>query len=205
MQNGDQHYVGERPCKRDHLGLRLTATGTCIECRRQNEKNRYWNNHEKALARANAKSLKNREKLALRAKHRRTNETPEQKAVRLEKARIKAALWRETNPNHFGTKLVKKRYSQSVRGRTKKNAHSGKRRAALIQRTPQWLADDDLWVIEQAYELAVLRTKMFGFNWHVDHIIPLQGKLVSGLHAPNNLQVIPGKENLAKHIKFTPA
>jgi hypothetical protein len=47
-----------------------------------------------------------------------------------------------------------------------------------------------------------LRTKMTGIEWHVDHIIPLQGKNVSGLHTPYNLQVIPASWNTAKGNKF---
>jgi hypothetical protein len=76
------------------------------------------------------------------------------------------------------------------------------RKISLLQRTPNWLTDDDLWMIEQAYELASLRTKMFGFKWHVDHVIPLRGKQVSGLHVPTNLQVIPQSENQRKTNKF---
>jgi hypothetical protein len=52
--------------------------------------------------------------------------------------------------------------------------------------------------MEQAYELAQLRTNIFGFPWHVDHTIPLRGRIVSGLHVPTNLQVIPGAENSRK-------
>ena len=77
-----------------------------------------------------------------------------------------------------------------------------RRRSALLLRNPKWLTKDDLWLIEQAYEIAVLRTKMFGFYWHVDHVFPLQGKQVSGLHVPTNLQVIPARENLTKSNKM---
>ena len=56
-------------------------------------------------------------------------------------------------------------------------------------------------MIEEAYSLAQLRTQMFGFPWHVDHIIPLQGKKVSGLHVPSNIQVIPALENVKKSNK----
>jgi len=43
---------------------------------------------------------------------------------------------------------------------------------------------------------------MFGFSWHVDHIIPLQGKTVSGFHTPQNLRVIPGVDNLRKNNRY---
>jgi hypothetical protein len=100
---------------------------------------------------------------------------------------------------------VKKRYKQTQQGKANTLANDAKRRAAKLQRTPAWLTVDDLWMLEQAYELAALRTKMFGFSWHVDHIIPLQGKLVSGLHVPTNVRVIPGIENVRKANRYAPA
>lgn len=84
----------------------------------------------------------------------------------------------------------------------KKSANEARRRAAMMSRTPKWLTKDDKWMIEQAYELASIRSKIFGFAWHVDHIVPLQGKKVSGLHVPNNLQVIPCADNARKHCKY---
>jgi len=85
------------------------------------------------------------------------------------------------------------------------NAATVKRRLAKISRTPKWVTSEEHWLIEQAYELAQLRTKVFGFSWHVDHIIPLQGKHVSGLHVPTNLQVIPWRDNVSKANKYLPA
>jgi hypothetical protein len=83
-----------------------------------------------------------------------------------------------------------------------KNAQSKKHYLGKKNRTPSWLTKDDFWLIEQAYELAVLRSKMFGFAWHVDHVVPLRGRLVSGLHVPHNLQVIPAKVNRSKSNRF---
>lgn len=77
-------------------------------------------------------------------------------------------------------------------------AWTRQRQLAKVQRTPSWLVEDDYWLMEQAYELAQLRTDIFGFPWHVDHVLPLRGKTVSGLHVPTNLRVIPGSENSRK-------
>lgn len=80
-------------------------------------------------------------------------------------------------------------------------AYNRARQLSKTQRTPKWLTADDRWLMAQAYELAALRTKLFGFPWHVDHILPLQGKTISGLHVPTNLQVIPGADNCRKSNK----
>jgi hypothetical protein len=80
-------------------------------------------------------------------------------------------------------------------------AYNRARQVAKLRRTPKWLSADDHWLMAQAYELAALRTKLFGFPWHVDHILPLHGRRVSGLHVPSNLQVIPGTDNCKKSNK----
>ena len=106
--------------------------------------------------------------------------------------------WRKANPEKMNEYF--KKYKQKHKARV--NATNAKRHADKLKRTPSWLTKDDLWLIKEAYELAALRTKMFGFKWHVDHIVPLKGKRVSGLHIINNLQVIPGIENMKKNNIF---
>lgn len=84
-------------------------------------------------------------------------------------------------------------------------ANAAKYRAIKLQRTPAWLNKADLMAMRQFYVLAAQKTKASGFSWHVDHIVPLQGASVSGLHVPSNLQVIPAAQNIAKHNRFEAA
>jgi len=123
------------------------------------------------------------------------------------------AVWRKNNPDsvkkHNGMQYIAHtdKIKAGVKNWSKNNpvkmlTYTRASQTKRHMRYPKWLTCDDRWMIEQAYELAVLRTKMFGFSWHVDHIIPLQGKTVSGLHTPYNLQVIPGAENVRKSNSF---
>jgi len=71
-----------------------------------------------------------------------------------------------------------------------------------LSATPKWVDKEELFLIEEAYYLARIRTDLFGFPWDVDHIIPLQGKTVCGLHTLANLQVIPSSSNYSKGNSF---
>jgi hypothetical protein len=115
-----------------------------------------------------------------------------------EAERVRVLTFLRDNPDK--RREYGKNYSRDHRAEI--NAKLKKRYAAKRNRTPSWLSQDDAWLIEQAYDLAQLRTQVFGFQWHVDHVIPLQGKLVSGLHVPHNLQVIPAWDNRSKSNKF---
>lgn len=78
--------------------------------------------------------------------------------------------------------------------------------AAKIKRrkhaTPKWLSWFHLLQIEEFYELAAAKTMQTGVEYHVDHIVPIKGKKVSGLNVPWNLQLLTARENLRKHAKF---
>lgn len=94
-------------------------------------------------------------------------------------------------------KNIMSTYQKNNKGKV--NARTAARHAAKMQRTPKWLDADEKWVIQEIYELASLRTKLTGISWHVDHIVPLQGETVSGLHTPNNLRVVTASENHSKN------
>lgn len=82
------------------------------------------------------------------------------------------------------------------------NAINSKRRAKKLQATPQWLTTNDLDQIREFYFLAKTASEVFGVKCHVDHIIPLQGKEVCGLHVPWNLQVLEASANISKGNKM---
>ena len=92
------------------------------------------------------------------------------------------------------------KYSQQYqKNNSDKIAHiSAKRRAAKLKATPLWLTAADNILIENFYTRAKKLQEKTGIPYHVDHIVPLQGKNVCGLHVPWNLQVITAEENLKK-------
>jgi hypothetical protein len=73
-----------------------------------------------------------------------------------------------------------------------------KRIAAKKRRTPPWLNQAHFAEIEGQYHFAKVMEQITGQKHHVDHIEPLQGEDVSGLHVPWNLQAIPALANFAK-------
>lgn len=99
----------------------------------------------------------------------------------------------------------KSKKAQLVRQKTRLSKiafYEATRRALKMQRTPKWLTETDKERIQNEYKLAALQTKITGEQWHVDHIIPLQGKNVSGLHVPSNLRAMRGSDNISKNNTF---
>ena len=76
------------------------------------------------------------------------------------------------------------------------------RQERLIIATPAWLTPEQKAHIERTYKLRDIISSATGIIYHVDHVVPIKGKNVCGLHVPWNLNVIPAKDNLIKHNKY---
>jgi hypothetical protein len=117
-----------------------------------------------------------------------------------ERTKTRVKNWIEANRDRHNQKCRKwvKNNMASV------NARTARRYASRKNATPEFVREnlDFMWMIQQAYEIAKLRTEVTGVPWEVDHEIPLRGKLVSGLHTPWNLRVVPRSENRRKSNTF---
>ena len=96
----------------------------------------------------------------------------------------KSRDWRKTNPDRHNYLTTK--YKEHVK-----------------KATPSWLTNGQLEEIAYKYFMAKEARIMTGEEYHVDHIVPLRGKNISGLHVPWNLQVLPSDMNLSKSNKWT--
>lgn len=115
-----------------------------------------------------------------------------------ERSRQKTREWKKNNPEK--KKENDKRWRENNRPKTR--ARSSKRRAAERNATPSWLTEEHHLQIVAVYAESERLTLETGILHHVDHIVPLCGKNVSGLHVPWNLRAIPAAENLAKSAKL---
>lgn len=83
----------------------------------------------------------------------------------------------------------------------KSNARSSKRRSSKIKAAPLWLTKIQIEQIQEFYTMVKELETVFPWRQEVDHIEPLQGKDICGLHVPWNLQIIPRTLNRSKGIK----
>lgn len=176
---GAKYYFTGEPCKHGHIAPRKTK-GVCVECMKIEWKEAlakrtdYFSKYNKSDAGQAAKERyyqANRETVIARAQAR----APEEK-------RVYRNTWKANNPVQV-------------------LADNKARRRKHRQATPPWLTRKQKSEIRQLYQIAITMTKTTGEPYVVDHIVPLRGENVCGLHVPWNLRVVTREENLAKSNK----
>jgi hypothetical protein len=177
---GATHYFTGEPCKHGHIALRKTK-GACIDCIKaewqQAAENRaeYFHQYNASSAGQEAKQRyyeKNRAQVIARAQARPTAEK-----------QLYKTTYKQNNPDLY-------------------KALTSFRRRRFRDATPPWLTHKQKSEIRQLYRIAITMSQTTGERYVVDHIIPLQGEFVCGLHVPWNLRVITQEENLAKSNKL---
>ena len=173
---GAKYYFTGEPCKHGHVAPRKTK-GACVECLKDEwragaeKRAMYFKEYNRSDAGREAKEryyMRNREVVIARAQARPVEEK------RAYKQRYKSA-----NLDLY-------------------NTLTSLRRRRFREATPKWLTRKQKVEIRQLYQIAITMTKTTGEQYVVDHIVPLRGETVCGLHVPWNLRVITQEENLAK-------
>lgn len=175
ISSGFLFYVTGKPCKRGHFAERFVSNRQCRDCWVEDTRAWYKANKESVLKKQKIYAKENAEK----RNDQRKNRYAQNSAYELRKNRE----WRKANKGLA-------------------TFHSVKYQTSKKNRTPSWLTQKQVNSIATEYELAAWCTKVTGIKYHVDHIVPLQGKTVSGLHVPWNLQVIPASDNHKKSNRF---
>lgn len=86
--------------------------------------------------------------------------------------------------------------------KARKRYHRALGKDWIKERTPKWLSEEQRKEIKEIYRKAVDLERSSGVPHQADHIVPLRGDNVSGLHVPWNLQVLTAKQNAEKSNKF---
>lgn len=121
------------------------------------------------------------------------------------KRKYRTAKWKKDNPKEANNwqrknpeKVKKLQRNWEEMNRERRNAINAKRRSNKLKRTPPWLTEQQIAEISCFYSKAKLLEAQTGIKHHVDHIVPLQGENVSGLHVPWNLQILTQSDNCSK-------
>lgn len=176
-----------------------TKMKNCRVCGRDKDSNEFYR------AKANKDGLENKCK-SCKAQY-----TKDYYLKNREKKLLQISQWKESNREYY-LDYFKGRYSSNkdnhnfvMREHYKENkslyrAKDAKYRASKLKATPLWA---DLEQIKRIYVACAKVSERTGVEHHVDHIIPLQGDNVCGLHVERNLAIIPAKMNLEKSNSFT--
>ena len=216
-EQGLKRYFTGLVCKNGHTSERLVSNKTCCACHTERQQSpagkaaqaaRNSTPERKAAQAAYAKTPERKAAATAYAK------TPERKAAATayrSTPERKAAL--AAYRNSAERKAALAAYEKTPEGKAARSAYrkenpaaraaiNAQRRAAKLQRTPKW---SDRQAIKAIYEHAAFMARVCNEPFHVDHIYPLQGEFVSGLHCPLNLQILTKTENLRKSNRYDPS
>lgn len=185
--SGEKFYFTGKPCKRGHVAPRYVAVRTCAQCHAEAAVAWKEANPEKRRANLNAWKKRNPDK------HNSYVKNARQKKPELYNTHSKS--WIQRNPEK--RKQVTAEYSK--KNLDKILANTNARRARLLNACPKWVSVQD---IRKIYELRKQISIDTGVVHHVDHIVPLRGKTVCGLHVPWNLRIIPASQNFRKGARL---
>lgn len=160
----------------------------CKPCSKAHAMDYYIQNKAKVLARMKTPEV--REAQRVRDKERYKN--PNRKVQQLEAG----TRWRLNNPQK--RKEVCARWNSKPQAKALNSRRVSKRRAKQLQATPAWA---NQYVIDFFYA-CMTYFRLEGVDVHVDHIVPLQGRTVCGLHTHQNLQLLLAPLNHRKSNKF---
>jgi len=168
------------------------------ESKRKEKKSSYYKLNKEIIL-SKHKEYKQKNKLKIQVKNKEYQEKNKEQIK--EKNVVRRKIYYDKN-----IEKIKQRYKDWVNNNPeKKLALNAKRVAAKLERTPSWLTDDQLHRIEWFYAEAKRLSEETGIKHHVDHVLPLRGKNVSGLHIPENLQILTARENLRKNNRYVGA
>lgn len=191
-----RYFTGE-PCKHGHVAERFVTSRGCVACANVANLAKYHADPEKAALKVKARPPEKQEAYRATArawKARNKERQAEYYAswVAANHARREAATqsWKQANADRV--RAAARVWAAANRWKT--NAWAMAHHAAKLQRTPAWA---DFKAIEQVYQDA-REYREAGLEVDVDHIIPLQGEFVSGLHVPQNLRVCLSSVNRSK-------
>ena len=188
-----------RRCRNDNIAERdKHGHCLCTDCKKDRAAYQIkWklSNKERVLENSRRWKLENKDKVREYCRKRR-KKNPDK--IR-ENNRVANKKLRDKNPERYKEvqREANKNWVENNRGIV--NAKNAKRHATKLKATPKWANMDK---IKLFYIEAARLTKETGIKHHVDHIIPLQGRNICGLHVENNLQILTAYENCSKSNKL---
>lgn len=198
-------YFTGKSCNKGHLTERYTTNGKCVLCCSERSSAAYLRNREKILEKTATKYLRDHTYRELKKEYiRGYYQLNRERCISQSKlwvqqnretSRITKASWKRLNSGKVKESNKRDRINNS--GRV--NFHSKTRQELKRNRVPAWA---NLGLISNIYLRCKEISESTNVPHHVDHILPLRGKLVSGLHVIENLRIIPASENIKKGNKL---